>query len=166
MPLLHSYTSIQTHPTNVPHLSSQVPEHWSHSDSQFTQDVLEKQQLREEFRSRFRNITRIMDCVTCEKCKVWGKLQILGLGTAIKILLTPEKELRESPSYLNRQEVIALINTLNQLTKSVSFAAHAGDLEFTAELRDFGVRGLLTVFIVALIASLFILMRHQNRIKV
>jgi hypothetical protein len=26
----------------------------------------------------FRNITRIMDCVGCEKCKLWGKLQTLG----------------------------------------------------------------------------------------
>jgi hypothetical protein len=47
----------------------------------------EKQFLREEFRSKFRNISRIMDCVTCEKCRMWGKLQILGLGTAVKVLL-------------------------------------------------------------------------------
>lgn len=26
----------------------------------------------------FQNITRIMDCVGCEKCKLWGKLQTLG----------------------------------------------------------------------------------------
>eukprot|EP00631_Chrysoreinhardia_giraudii_P000384 CAMPEP_0197420232 /NCGR_PEP_ID=MMETSP1170-20131217/5710_1 /TAXON_ID=54406 /ORGANISM="Sarcinochrysis sp, Strain CCMP770" /LENGTH=67 /DNA_ID=CAMNT_0042947383 /DNA_START=1 /DNA_END=201 /DNA_ORIENTATION=+ len=43
--------------------------------------------LRAEFLHRFHNISRIMDCVTCERCKVWGKLQILGLGTALKILL-------------------------------------------------------------------------------
>lgn len=56
---------------------------------------------------RFRNISRIMDCVSCEKCRVWGKLEILGLGTAIKILLTPEKEMREIPAhhFLSRQEV-------------------------------------------------------------
>jgi len=85
-----------------------------------------------------------MDCVACEKCRVWGKLQILGLGTAIKILLTPEKDLEtmatessksqdgkhetgrkvKSPrKLLNRQEVVALINTLHQLATSVSFAA-------------------------------------------
>jgi hypothetical protein len=34
--------------------------------------------LREELRSAFVNITRIMDCVGCEKCKLWGKLQTLG----------------------------------------------------------------------------------------
>ena len=105
-----------------------------HGDRDYSQGLLEKQQLKEEFKMRFRNITRIMDCVTCEKCKVWGKLQILGLGTSIKILLTPEKDLRNSAGYLNRQEVIALINTLHQLTKSVSFAAHAADLELSSKI--------------------------------
>lgn len=85
-----------------------------------------------------------MNCVTCEKCRLWGKLQILGFGTAIKILLTPDEDLSviSSPSggveealarqqcskILNRQEVIALVNTLNQLSNSVAFAAHAARL--------------------------------------
>ncbi|GAB2257521.1 hypothetical protein Droror1_Dr00023580 [Drosera rotundifolia] len=30
----------------------------------------------------------LMDCVGCEKCRLWGKLQILGLGTALKILFS------------------------------------------------------------------------------
>lgn len=111
-----------------------MPPQWLHGDLQYTQGVLEKQNLKEEFKNRFRNITRIMDCVTCEKCKVWGKLQILGLGTAIKILMTPEKQLRQSAGFLNRQEVIALLNTLHQLTKSVSFAAHAADLELSSKI--------------------------------
>lgn len=34
--------------------------------------------LREQLRASFQNITRIMDCVGCEKCKLWGKLQTLG----------------------------------------------------------------------------------------
>lgn len=57
--------------------------------------------------NRFRNISRIMDCVSCEKCRVWGKLEMLGLGTAIKILLTPEEEFAQIPikKFLSRQEV-------------------------------------------------------------
>ena len=31
-----------------------------------------------------------MDCVGCEKCRLWGKLQVLGLGTALKILFSVE----------------------------------------------------------------------------
>ena len=29
-----------------------------------------------------------MDCVECEKCKVHGKMQIYGIGTAFKILFS------------------------------------------------------------------------------
>lgn len=33
-----------------------------------------------------------MDCVGCEKCRLWGKLQVLGLGTALKILFSVDSE--------------------------------------------------------------------------
>ncbi|RCN32328.1 endoplasmic Reticulum Oxidoreductin 1, partial [Ancylostoma caninum] len=45
-------------------------------------------ELREEFRSHFLNISRIMDCVGCDKCRLWGKVQIHGMGTALKILFS------------------------------------------------------------------------------
>jgi len=32
-----------------------------------------------------------MDCVACEKCRLWGKLQVTGLGTALKILFATEE---------------------------------------------------------------------------
>jgi hypothetical protein len=35
-------------------------------------------ELKAEFRDKFYNITRIMDCVACDKCKLWGKLQVTG----------------------------------------------------------------------------------------
>jgi hypothetical protein len=83
---------------------------------------------------------------------VWGKLQILGLGTAIKILLTPETEVKRSVSFLNRQEVIALVNTLHQLTTSVSFAANAAELELKAKLQD--IRHKSVIAISAIIISM------------
>ena len=39
----------------------------------------------EEMRGYFRNISAVMDCVGCEKCRLWGKLQVLGLATALKV---------------------------------------------------------------------------------
>ncbi len=48
--------------------------------------------LKHEFREHFRNISRIMDCVGCDKCKLWGKLQITGLGTALKILFAGDDD--------------------------------------------------------------------------
>ncbi|CAN0148239.1 unnamed protein product, partial [Ectocarpus fasciculatus] len=85
--------------------------------------VNEKAVLFKQFRDRFKNITRIMDCVSCEKCRAWGKLEMLGLGTAIKLLLMPNHILSDvsiEPQYLlSRQEIVALFNLLNQLAKSV-----------------------------------------------
>lgn len=43
-------------------------------------------QLRDEIRNNFYNISRIIDCVGCEKCRLHGKVQIHGLGTAMKLL--------------------------------------------------------------------------------
>ena len=40
----------------------------------------ENELLKTEFKEHFRNISRIMDCVGCDKCKLWGKLQIQALG--------------------------------------------------------------------------------------
>lgn len=50
------------------------------------------QELKSEFRDRFRNVSRIMDCVGCDKCRLWGKLQVNGLGTALKILFGHDKK--------------------------------------------------------------------------
>lgn len=86
----------------------------SYGDYRF--DALkEKNDLREDFRLKFRNISAIMNCVSCERCRVWGKLQILGLGTAIKLLLSSAEEISSQQVQLDRQEVIALINTLHQV---------------------------------------------------
>ncbi len=35
-------------------------------------------ELKRDLQKHFQNITLVMDCVGCEKCKLWGKLQILG----------------------------------------------------------------------------------------
>lgn len=75
------------------------------------------EELRAEFVTRFRNISRIMDCVTCERCRLWGKLQVLGIGTALKIFLMDGDD--AGLGVLQRNEVVAVINTLAQLAKSV-----------------------------------------------
>jgi hypothetical protein len=42
--------------------------------------------VKAEFREHFKNITRVMDCVSCDKCKLWGKLQV-SLSFLNKILV-------------------------------------------------------------------------------
>uniref|UniRef100_H2XLV5 Uncharacterized protein n=1 Tax=Ciona intestinalis TaxID=7719 RepID=H2XLV5_CIOIN len=79
--------------------------------------------LKREFVQRFLNVTRIIDCVTCEKCRLWGKLQTQGLGTALKVLFSA-KEMNgksDSPFQLIRQEVVSLINAFARLSESIKY---------------------------------------------
>ncbi|KAJ3219603.1 hypothetical protein HDU67_000091 [Dinochytrium kinnereticum] len=73
--------------------------------------------LKEEFKTHFRNISRIMDCVGCEKCRLWGKLQVSGLGTALKILFSFGDNPKEFK--LSRSELVALINGFSRLSDSI-----------------------------------------------
>eukprot|EP00038_Savillea_parva_P021364 m.34421 g.34421 ORF g.34421 m.34421 type:complete len:1215 (+) comp5137_c0_seq2:283-3927(+) len=72
--------------------------------------------LKQNFKGVFQNITKLMDCVSCQKCKLHGKLALLGVGTALKILLVPERLI---PSTLNREEVVALINTAGKFSQAI-----------------------------------------------
>lgn len=85
------------------------------------------QLLKEEFRQHFINISRIMDCVGCEKCKLWGKLQVQGVGTALKILFSGKFDKWEHTVnaynkrhfYLERSEIVALFNGFGRLSESI-----------------------------------------------
>lgn len=74
--------------------------------------------LKLQFRDSFRNISRIMDCVGCEKCKLWGKLQTSGLGTALKILFGSANV--KAP-FLTRMELVSLINVYWRISESVAY---------------------------------------------
>lgn len=50
--------------------------------------------MTDQFCMHFSCCSAIMDCVGCEKCRLWGKLQVLGLGTALKILFSVDGEYR------------------------------------------------------------------------
>ncbi|KAF2154766.1 endoplasmic oxidoreductin [Myriangium duriaei CBS 260.36] len=76
--------------------------------------------LKEDFRNRFRNISRIMDCVGCDKCRLWGKLQTAGYGTALKVLFEFGNGDSTTPKpLLRRTELVALINTLDKISHAV-----------------------------------------------
>ncbi|ERN01240.1 endoplasmic reticulum oxidoreductin-1 [Amborella trichopoda] len=84
-------------------------------------------QLMQQIQKQFRNISALMDCVGCEKCRLWGKLQVLGLGTALKILFSVDGQNRlAEPLQLQRNEVIALLNLLNRLSESVTSVREMG----------------------------------------
>lgn len=93
--------------------------------SMFAGHKMDAKILKEEFRLHFKNISRIMDCVGCNKCRLWGKLQTQGLGTALRILFS-EKEIKDLPEnspsqgfQLTRQEIVALLNGFTRLSTSI-----------------------------------------------
>ncbi|KAF1809663.1 endoplasmic oxidoreductin [Eremomyces bilateralis CBS 781.70] len=75
--------------------------------------------LKEDFRNRFRNISRIMDCVGCDKCRLWGKLQTAGYGTALKVLFEFDENDPSKDPPLRRTELVALVNTLGRVSRSL-----------------------------------------------
>ncbi|KAL2304106.1 hypothetical protein Nmel_009398 [Mimus melanotis] len=57
------------------HLAKSFPLHFD-ENSFFAGNKKEAAKLKEEFRLHFKNISKIMDCVGCFKCRLWGKLQV------------------------------------------------------------------------------------------
>ncbi len=76
--------------------------------------------LKEDFRNRFRNVSRMMDCVGCDKCRLWGKLQTVGYGTALKVLFEYDETKNGENPPLRRTELVALINTLDRISNSLT----------------------------------------------
>ncbi|KAF8561518.1 hypothetical protein P879_09259 [Paragonimus westermani] len=84
----------------------------------FAEQNTESVSLKQQFRRHFHNISRIMDCVGCEKCRLWGKLQTQGMGTALKILFA-SSDFFQPKFQLSRREIVALFNALNRLSVSI-----------------------------------------------
>ncbi len=84
------------------------------------QDPHDAVDLKEDFRNRFRNVSRLMDCVGCDKCRLWGKLQTVGYGTALKVLFEYEEDRNGENPPLRRTELVALVNTLDRVARSLT----------------------------------------------
>ncbi|KAF4678287.1 fumarate reductase [Perkinsus chesapeaki] len=86
-------------------------------DSLFPVDRSDRRQLAEQFKSVFQNVTTLTNCVRCRRCRLHSKVTLLGLGTGLKILLTPDVSLL--PSALSRDEIVALVNTVHTFSHSL-----------------------------------------------
>ena len=80
----------------------------------------------------FRNISKIIDCVSCQKCKLHGKLALLGVGTALKILLLPDRLIA---STIQREEVVALLNTVGKFSQAIDGIKNLQVRKFTSSRR-------------------------------
>ncbi|KIY74420.1 endoplasmic oxidoreductin [Cylindrobasidium torrendii FP15055 ss-10] len=99
--------------------------------------------LKEEFKTHFRNVTRIMDCIGCDKCRLWGKVQTTGIATALKILFELDEKALDphtNANLLQRAEVVALVNTLHRFSESLNavntFRQMWGDAEKERVIAD------------------------------
>ncbi|KAG0272386.1 hypothetical protein BGZ95_011871 [Linnemannia exigua] len=102
------------------------------------QDAGQGKKLKNQFRDHFRNVTRIMDCVGCEKCRLWGKIQTTGLGTALKLLFSyDDASLKghRADGILSRSEIVTLLNTFNRFSESISAIERFGVM-YQQRLRD------------------------------
>jgi len=68
--------------------------------------------LQHNFKGVFHNVSSILDCVQCHQCKLHGKMAMLGYGAAMKVLFM------QSP-VLERNEIVALINTIAKFSESI-----------------------------------------------
>lgn len=89
------------------------------------------QQL-EDFRLHFYNLSLAMDCgntekrggglfltalsVSCFRCKLWGKLQVQGLATALRLLYGGS-----GSAFLTRNALVAFVNALHQVSSSLRY---------------------------------------------
>ena len=86
----------------------------------------EAKALKDEFRKRVKKVSALMNCVGCDRCRLWGKVQVAGYGTALKILFElpekPEDDIELSNKVLSsfrRSELVALVNVFDRLSKSI-----------------------------------------------
>ena len=84
------------------------------------EDVRARTLMLGAFRHRLHNISRLMNCVGCARCRLWGKLQVHGLGTALRILYAPDRA--AVLASLQRHDVVTLFNLLGRLSHSVEVA--------------------------------------------
>ncbi|XP_076003052.1 ERO1-like protein alpha [Genypterus blacodes] len=110
---------------HVLQVTRSFPLHFNET-SLFAGDEQEAAKLKEDVRLTFRNISRIMDCVGCFKCRLWGKVQTQGLGTALKILFSgqqiealPSSSTRRPSFQLSRQEIVSLLNAFGRISTSI-----------------------------------------------
>lgn len=112
-----------------------------------------------EIKMRFRNISEIINCVSCQKCRLHGKLQIYGVATMLKILFNEEKSIN-----LKRNEIVSFINMIDKVSTSIKYVTDYLDKLSEEYIREQNYYISLTSLIILLI--LFMLIYFINNKKI
>mmetsp|Transcript_32669 Transcript_32669/g.71192 ORF Transcript_32669/g.71192 Transcript_32669/m.71192 type:complete len:97 (+) Transcript_32669:889-1179(+) len=85
----------------------------------FDDHILDNKQgeLLHELKDTFKQISSIINCTECEKCRLHAKQEIVGIGTSLKLMF--ENENAEEPITISRNEIVALINTVAKFSDSI-----------------------------------------------
>merc|ERR1712043_124095 len=75
-----------------------------------------------EARMRSRELMRIMNCVQCNKCKLHGKVSVLGLSTALQVLPGNTGEGVDLKT-VHRVELAALITVMHKFSTAISYCS-------------------------------------------
>ena len=97
--------------------------------------------LKDDFKHRFRNVSRLMDCVGCDKCRLWGKLQTAGYGAALKVLFEFDENKNGENPHLRRTELVALVNTLDRISHSLTAITKFRTALSTGDGSALGIKG-------------------------
>ena len=106
---------------------------------------------------RFRNISSIIDCVTCSKCRMHAKLEVFGIATMLKIMFASStEELRKA---MSRNELVSFINLFAKLSKSVN-NVHEIDLMIKKAHRNLKIKKFKSISFVAIVGVIITLLQQ------
>lgn len=94
--------------------------------------MFQNSETKDEFRTKFKNVTKLMDCVTCDRCRLWGKIQSTGYATALKVLFEDDNTMQ----HLHKNEISSLFNTFDRLTKSIDSIQNFNHLQALRDLES------------------------------
>jgi Endoplasmic Reticulum Oxidoreductin 1 (ERO1)/FAD binding domain len=94
--------------------------------------------LQQQFKGVFHNVSSILDCVQCQQCKLHGKMAMLGYGTALRILFMNDDVADDSDGtpMMNRNEMVALINTLAKFSESIRHVRSLTQMYWTQQYQQ------------------------------
>ena len=122
-------------------------------------------QILENLQHRFYNISRIMDCVSCDKCRLNGKLQVRGLATALKVLFLPDTHRQQVIKNLKSGEIISLVNLLRKLSESLRILDKFTEVETKVNQRFLMMNRSFATFVSIICFYVLVRILHPNRRK-
>ncbi|KAL3944603.1 MAG: hypothetical protein SGBAC_001315 [Bacillariaceae sp.] len=75
-----------------------------------------------EARMRSRELLRIVNCVQCNKCRLHGKIAMMGLSTALQVLIGGPNGTVQDSSKIRRVELAALVTTLYKASRAIDLS--------------------------------------------